>query len=180
VPSTLPIVVSESRPAFPGADPSLVVSTEERWGPRLQRLRQVFHDDERWVAAFSGGVDSAVVLRVAIEERGDDVLALTAASDTLPETERLDCERIAASMGARHHFVTTFEMNVPGFFTNPTNRCYFCKTELYSVAREEARRLGYGRIADGVNLDDLGDHRPGLLAAREHTVVHPLIEAGMT
>jgi len=125
-------------------------------------------------------VDSAVVLRVAVEERGDDVLALTAVSDSLPESERVECERLAASMGAQHLFVVTDEMSVPGFFTNPTNRCYFCKTELYSVAREEARRLGFERVADGVNLDDLGDHRPGLIAAEEHTVVHPLIEANMT
>ncbi|HCP46026.1 MAG TPA: ATP-dependent sacrificial sulfur transferase LarE [Deltaproteobacteria bacterium] len=75
--------------------------------------------------------------------------------------------------------MTTDEMSVPGFFTNPTNRCYFCKTELYSVAREHALRLGYGRVADGVNTDDLGDHRPGLIAAKEHTVVHPLVEADM-
>ena len=129
---------------------------------------------------FSGGVDSALVLKVAVQERGDDVLALTAVSPTLPDREREDCVRLASELGARHRLVESGEMQNPDFVRNPTNRCYHCKDELYTVARREARGLGYDWIADGVNVDDLGDHRPGLLAAAEHDVLHPLVTAGLT
>lgn len=129
---------------------------------------------------LSGGVDSALVLRVAVEERGDDVLALTAVSPTLPDRERADCVRLAGQMGALHRLVESGEMSNADFVRNPSDRCYHCKDELYTVARREARRLGYDWIADGVNVDDLGDHRPGLLAADEHDVLHPLVTAGLT
>lgn len=132
------------------------------------------------MVCFSGGVDSALVLRVAVEERGGDVLGLTAVSPTLPERERADCVRLAHQVGAAHRFVVSSEMENPDFVRNPTNRCYHCKDELYTVARGEARRLGFDWIADGVNVDDLGDHRPGLIAAQEHDVLHPLIDAGLT
>ncbi len=166
--------------AGPLADPSRVVSAESSWGPKLAALRQLFRDDERWVVCFSGGVDSAFVLAVAVQERGDDVLALTAVSETLPDEERLDCERQVAALDARHAFVTSSEMEVEGFFSNPSNRCYFCKSELYRVARQSAKDRGYLRIADGVNVDDLGDHRPGLIAADEAAIVHPLVQVGMS
>ncbi len=120
------------------------------------------------------------MLKVAVQERGDDVLALTAVSPTLPDREREDCVRLAALLGARHRLVESREMQNPDFVENPSNRCYHCKDELYTVARREARGLGYDWIADGVNVDDLGDHRPGLLAADEHDVLHPLVSAGLT
>jgi uncharacterized protein len=161
-------------------DPSRVVSPESQWRPRLERLRAVFAEPGPWVVCFSGGVDSAFVLAVAVAERGDDVLALTAVSETLPDEERDDCARQAAALGARHRFVQSNEMEVEGFFTNPTNRCYFCKSELYRVARAAALQTGAAHIADGVNVDDLGDHRPGLVAADEAAIVHPLVRAGLT
>ena len=173
----LPILDTQ---ASPGADSSLVVSSADSWRPRLERLRQRLRDDERWVVAFSGGIDSAFLLAIAVQERGEDVLALTAVSPTLPDEEREDCERIAKLLGARHLFVESNEMDVEGFYSNPTNRCFFCKEELYRVAWKEAQALGYGRVADGMNVDDLQDHRPGHLAAQEAGVVHPLEEAGLS
>ena len=175
--SAFPIL---SNPAEALVDPSRVVSLESEWRPKLRRLRELFARGEQWVVCFSGGVDSAFVLAVAVAERGDDVLALTAVSETLPDEERDDCARQAAAMGARHRFVESKEMEVEGFFSNPTNRCYFCKSELYRVARAAAMDLGATHIADGVNVDDLGDHRPGLIAAHEAAIVHPLVEAGLS
>ncbi|MCO4769063.1 MAG: ATP-dependent sacrificial sulfur transferase LarE [Deltaproteobacteria bacterium] len=150
------------------------------WGPKLERLRAVFRRPGRWVVCLSGGVDSALVLAVAAQERGRDVVALTAVSPTLPEPERLTCVRLAQEAAVRHELAESEEMDREAFVSNGSDRCYHCKTELYSVARDRARELGTDWIADGVNVDDLGDHRPGLVAAREHDVIHPLIEAGMS
>lgn len=164
----------------PAADPSKTTSAPASWEPKLARLRAVFHRPGGWVVCLSGGVDSALVLAVGAEERSADVVALTAVSPTLPEPERLLCVRLASKAGVQHELVPSEEMERVGFVSNGSDRCYHCKTELYSVARRRARELRADWIADGVNLDDLGDHRPGLVAAREHDVVHPLIEAGMT
>jgi uncharacterized protein len=166
--------------AGPDADPSRVVSSPDVWGPKLQALRALFATRERWVVAFSGGVDSAFVLAVAVQELGDRVTALTAVSPTLPDEEREGCIALARQLGAAHVLVESDEMGVEGFFTNPTNRCYFCKSELYRVAWDEAEKLAIGTVADGVNVDDLGDHRPGLVAADERGIVHPLVEVGMS
>jgi len=173
----LPILDSQ---AIPGADPSLVVSSAQDWRPKLARLRQRLREAPRWVIAFSGGIDSAFLLAIAVQERGADVLALTAVSPTLPDEEREDCSRIARALGATHLFVESNEMDVEGFYSNPTNRCFFCKEELYRVAWNEAKTLGYEHVADGMNVDDLQDHRPGHQAAQEAGVVHPLHEAGLT
>jgi pyridinium-3,5-biscarboxylic acid mononucleotide sulfurtransferase len=172
----LPILTTE---AGPDADPSLLVSPPEVWGPKLEALRALFAQDGDWVVTFSGGIDSAFVLAVAVQERGEQIVALTAVSPTLPDEEREECERLATQLGARLVLVESDEMQVEGFFTNPKDRCFYCKQELYRVARTEAVRLGYTRVADGVNTDDLGDYRPGLIAADEAEVIHPLIEAGM-
>jgi uncharacterized protein len=150
------------------------------WGPRLERLAATFRRPGRWVVCLSGGVDSALVLAVAAAARRADVVALTAVSPTLPETERRACAQLAAAAGVRHEMVESAEMEREGFVSNGADRCYHCKSELYSIARRHARGLGADWIADGVNVDDLGDHRPGLIAAREHDVLHPLVEAGMS
>ena len=172
----LPILTTE---ADPDADPSRLVSPPEVWGPKLEALRALFRGEGRWVVTFSGGIDSAFVLAVAVQERGDDVLAVTALSPTLPAVEQQECERLAAQLGARLHLVESREMEVEGFYTNPEDRCFYCKQELYRVARAEALSLGFEHVADGVNSDDLGDYRPGLIAADEARIVHPLIEVGM-
>ncbi len=176
--TSLPILTTN---AARDADPARLVSPAHVWRPKLDALRRRFAiGDGRWVVCFSGGVDSAFVLAVAREQLGDDVVALTAVSPTLPDEEREDCVRLAASLGATLQLVESDEMHVEGFFTNPSNRCFYCKEELYRVARAAAAAQGFDRIADGVNLDDLGDHRPGLIAAEQAAVLHPLVEAGMT
>ena len=171
----LPILQSS---AVPGDDPSVVVSAPETWEPKVARLRTLLAS-RPWIVAFSGGVDSAFVLHVAQEVR-DDAIALTAVSPTLPDDERAACEAFTGSRGVVHRLVPSHEMDEPGFAGNPVNRCYFCKSELYSIARRETSLLDREAIADGVNVDDLGDHRPGLQAALEHGIVHPLVEVGMT
>ena len=160
-------------------DPSRVVSAPSSWEPRLERLRAVLRRPGRGIVCLSGGVDSALVLAVAAEERGGQIEALTAVSPTLPTAERRACEELAAAAGVSLHLVESHELEREGFVSNGSDRCYHCKTELYGLARDAAKRRGADWIADGVNVDDLGDHRPGLVAAEEHRILHPLIEAGL-
>ncbi len=132
------------------------------------------------VVAFSGGVDSSLVLKLAVLTLGRErVLAATARSPSVAPAELDDAARIAAEIGAEHVFVDTQEFESSDYLSNPTNRCYFCKTELYSRLTGLARRRGLAAVLNGVNADDLGDFRPGLLAADEHAVRAPLAEAGL-
>lgn len=132
------------------------------------------------IVAFSGGVDSTYLLAEAVDVLGPKCVALTAVSGTLPEAEYDDAKALALELGARHLLVDSNELEIDGYRQNPTNRCYFCKTELYSICVAKADQLGIPFVVDGCNLDDLGDHRPGRLAAAEHRVLSPLIQAGMT
>ena len=147
---------------------------------KLRALRQALAAHPSAVVAFSGGVDSTFVLRIAREEIGDGVLALTTTSASMPARELAEARRLAEEIGARHEIVSTDEVAIEDYAKNPINRCYFCKDNLYRICHEEASRLGIGVILDGVNADDLGDHRPGLDAASEQRVLHPLVEAGLT
>lgn len=147
---------------------------------KLQRLKELLAEMDRGVVAFSGGCDSTFLLSVAHEVLGDNVVALTAVSPSLAPWEREDASRLAESIGARHLWVNSLEMDNPEYRANPANRCYFCKDELYSIAVDEAQKLELGVVMDGNNFDDIGDHRPGRLAAKEHGVRSPLEEAGFT
>jgi len=132
------------------------------------------------VVAFSGGVDSTFLLRVAIDVLGKEkVLALTATSPTYPEFEFQEACRLAKLFGARQLVVESNELEIPGFAKNDKRRCYHCKSELFSICRDKARELGYAEILDGSNLDDLQDYRPGREAACELAVRSPLLEAGL-
>lgn len=135
---------------------------------------------ERIAVAFSGGVDSAVVAKAAFLAVGEDAIAVTAVSPSLASGElEIACD-VARQIGIRHEIVETSEFQRPGYTANAPSRCYFCKTELYEQIERHRDRLRFKVIANGANLDDRGDHRPGMKAAAEHAVRSPLIEAGCT
>jgi uncharacterized protein len=131
------------------------------------------------VVAFSGGVDSALLLKLAHEALGSRCVALTAVSPSLPERERADARAIAGNIGAEHLWIETNELDRPGFAENPTNRCYFCKSELFEHCFEASERLGLPTVLYGATADDVGDHRPGMAAARERGARAPLLEVGL-
>lgn len=143
-------------------------------------LRALLGGLERVVVAYSGGVDSTFLLRVAVDVLGERAVALTAVSDSYPAWELDEARAMAADMGARLIEVETHEMRRPGYRANAGDRCYHCKTELFEVAGVEAAARGLGVLCYGAIPDDLGDHRPGMLAADERAVRAPLIEAGLT
>jgi uncharacterized protein len=121
-----------------------------------------------------------LVLRVAHEVLGARLTALTTVSPTNPEDDTATAVALAQQLGVRHLVVPSNELAIPHYAENPTNRCYFCKDRLYEICAAEARARGITTILDGVNADDLGDFRPGLRAAAEHGVRHPLVEVGLT
>ncbi len=129
--------------------------------------------------AFSGGVDSVFLLSAAVEALGaDNVLALTVRAANFPDSEFRDAERFAKRIGARHRVADLDVFAIPGFVENSPERCYFCKQTLFGETLRLAREQGFGVLADGENVDDLGDYRPGEKAARELGVVSPLRDAG--
>ncbi len=129
--------------------------------------------------AFSGGVDSTFLAAVAAQELGDRALAVTAHSPLYPEHEQQEAASLAGQIGIRHETVVSDELDVPGFASNPPNRCYLCKSELFTVVRSVADRHGLAAVADGTNADDTSDYRPGRRAAAECGVLSPLLEAGL-
>ena len=132
------------------------------------------------VVAFSGGVDSAFLLKVAIDVLGERAHAVTAVSPTMARAEVADARALGAELGLgdRHHLVDADELAVPGYAENPADRCALCKTELMSVAGPIAARLG-SPVALGTNTDDLGDHRPGVAAATAAGAVMPMVDVGL-
>lgn len=135
---------------------------------------------ESVAVAFSGGVDSAVVAKAAYLALGEAAVAVTAHSPSVAQQERDDASRIARQIGIRHVIIRTEEFSNAAYLQNDGSRCYHCKTELYEQIVQQAPVLQVKYIVSGANLDDQGDYRPGLMAAKEHAVRHPLQEAGFT
>ncbi len=147
---------------------------------KFNQLKNILSESESVLVAFSAGVDSTFLLKVAHMVLGDRTIALTASSPTAPPGELKAAEDFASDLGCRHIVLESHELANPLFATNPTNRCFFCKDELYRICRRKADELGMRTIVDGTNLDDLKDHRPGLQAAAEWGIRHPLVEARLT
>jgi uncharacterized protein len=147
---------------------------------KLEALRDLFRQMESVAVAYSGGVDSAFLLKVAHDTLGDAVVALTADSASLPRSELADATALAARLGVKHVCLPISETSDVRYLSNSPDRCYFCKTYTYDELITYARQKGYRSIVDGNNADDLGDYRPGRKAAREHGVRSPLQEVGLT
>jgi len=155
--------------------------TQPTLDEKYAQLQQILRDLESVAVAFSAGVDSTLVLKVAIETLGaKNVIAVTGRSDSLARAEFDEAGALAASLGAEHVILDTDEFENPDYLSNPTNRCYFCKTTLYTHLERFIAERGLKAMVNGINADDLGDYRPGIDAAREHGVRCPAAEAGLT
>ncbi len=146
---------------------------------KLNVLRERIRRTESAVVAFSGGVDSTFVLKVAHEVLGAKVIGLTALSESLPSGELEAAQKLADQIGVRHVGLRTFETQDKNYLANAANRCYFCKTEMYSRIKAFAQKEKIRFVLDGLNQDDLSDRRPGRAAAMEHGVISPLVDAGL-
>ena len=156
------------------------MANENNRETKLERLRALLRETGGIAVAFSSGVDSSFLLKVAHEELGERVVAVTARSYSFPKREQDEAAAFCAREGIRQVVVDSEELVIPGFRQNPTNRCYLCKKELFTKILEIARAEGLSAVAEGSNMDDDGDYRPGLQAVRELGIRSPLRETGLT
>ena len=147
---------------------------------RREKLLSILRELRGTVVAFSGGVDSAVVAKAAYLALGDRAIAMTSDSPSVPRSELAAARELVSIIGIRHEVLPTTEFDNPAYQRNSGDRCYFCKSELYTRIESKLESLGLTTVCSGANLDDLGDYRPGLTAAAEHHVRHPLQEARFT
>ena len=146
---------------------------------KFNRLKEILAGMESVLVAFSGGVDSTFLARVAHDLLGDRACAITATSPTYPDSEFRSATELARQIGIRQIVVESNELEIPGFAANPRDRCYHCKRELFDICAVRGRELGFAVIADGSTTDDLNDYRPGRRALAELAVRSPLLEAGL-
>ncbi len=147
---------------------------------KLADLKRLFSEMDRALVAYSGGIDSTLVAKLAYDVLGERALAVTADSPSLLPEDLEDARIQASEIGITHEVVQTHELDNPNYSSNPVNRCYFCKSELHDTLRPLALERGYPYVVDGVNADDLSDYRPGIQAARERGARSTLAEVGIT
>lgn len=147
---------------------------------KVDQLYECLSDYQKVIVAFSGGVDSTFLAEAAHQALGDNALAVTAISDSYPIREMKAAKDIAKQIGIRFETVHTEELDLEGYASNPTNRCFFCKTELFDKLRPIANKYDVGTIVYGAIPDDVGDHRPGMDAAKQMGIKAPLIDVDLT
>lgn len=147
---------------------------------KLEQIEAIFREMEQALIAYSGGIDSTLVAKIAFEVLGKKALAVTAVSPSLLPEDLEEARLQARDIGISHEEVYTQEMENPNYRSNPANRCYFCKSELHDTLKPLAQARGYLYVVDGVNADDLKDYRPGIQAAKERGARSPLAEVGLT